>query len=41
MKKTRLEDVYLSLLHMQHEITLDENVRLKALKSLERMLEVR
>jgi quinolinate synthase len=41
MKKTRLEDVYLSLLHMQHEITLDEDMRLKALKSLEKMLEVK
>lgn len=40
MKKTRLEDVYLSLLHMQHEITLDEEIRTKALKSLEEMLKI-
>ena len=40
MKKTRLQDVYLALLNMQHEINLDEDIRLKALKSLERMLEI-
>lgn len=40
MKKTRLEDVYLSLLNMQHEINLDEDIRQKALKSLEKMLEI-
>ena len=40
MKKTRLQDVYLSLLNMQYEINLDEDIRLKALKSLERMLEI-
>lgn len=40
MKKTRLEDVYLSLLNMQYEITLDEDIRLKALKTLDKMLEI-
>ncbi|MEA4848814.1 MAG: quinolinate synthase NadA [Clostridiaceae bacterium] len=41
MKKTRLEDVRNSLLHMQHEIHVDETIRLKALKSLERMLKIK
>jgi quinolinate synthase len=40
MKKTRVKDVYLSLLHMQHEITLDEDIRVKALRSLEEMLKI-
>ena len=40
MKKTRLQDVYLSLLNMQHEINIDENIRLKALKSMEEMLKI-
>jgi len=40
MKKTRLEDVYMSLLNMQHEISLDEEIRLKALNSLEKMLQI-
>lgn len=40
MKKTRLEDVYLSLLHMQHEIHVPEEIRVKALKSLEEMLKI-
>ena len=40
MKKTTLEDVYNSLLHMQHNITIDEEIRVKALKSLERMHEL-
>ena len=37
MKKTILEDVYESLLYNQHEIILDEEIRLKALASLENM----
>lgn len=41
MKKTRLEDVHNALLNMQHEIHVDEAVRLKALKSLERMLKIK
>jgi len=40
MKKTRIEDVYLSLLNMQHEIKVDEEIRLRALKSLEEMLKI-
>lgn len=40
MKKTRLQDVHDSLLNMQHEITVDEEVRVKALKSLEEMLKI-
>ncbi len=40
MKKTRIEDVYLSLLNMQHEIKVDEDIRVKALKSLEEMLKI-
>ena len=38
MKKTRLDDVHSALLNMQHEIHVDEDIRIKALKSLERML---
>jgi quinolinate synthase len=41
MKKTRLEDVHSALLNMQHEIHVDENIRIKALKSLERMLKIK
>lgn len=41
MKKTRLEDVHNALLNKQHEIHVDENIRLKALKSLEKMLEIK
>lgn len=41
MKKTRLEDVHKSLLHMQHQIHVDETVRLKAMKALERMLKIK
>ncbi len=37
MKKTVLEDVYESLLYEQHEIKIDEEIRLKALASLENM----
>lgn len=40
MKKTRLQDVYLALLNMQHEIIVDEDIRLKALKSMEEMLKI-
>lgn len=40
MKKTRLQDVHASLLNMQHEINIDEDIRLKALNSLERMLKI-
>ncbi len=41
MKKTRLEDVHSALLNMQHEIHVDEDIRIKALKSLERMLKIK
>lgn len=41
MKKTRLEDVHNALLNMQHEIHVDEDIRLKALKSLEAMLKIK
>ena len=41
MKKTRLEDVHNALLHMQHQIHVDEAVRIKAMKALERMLEIK
>lgn len=37
MKKTVLEDVYESLLHDQYEIQIDEEIRVKALASLENM----
>jgi quinolinate synthase len=40
MKKTRLDDVYQSLLHMQYEITVPEDIRIKALKTLEKMLQI-
>lgn len=40
MKKTRLQDVYEALLNMQHEINIDEDIRIKALKSLEKMLQI-
>ena len=41
MKKTRLDDVHRALLNMQHEIHVDEDIRIKALKSLERMLKIK
>jgi len=41
MKKTRLSDVHNALLNMQHEIHVDEAIRLKALKSLEEMLKIK
>ncbi|WP_238915168.1 quinolinate synthase NadA [Clostridium sp. YIM B02555] len=37
MKMTNLENLYDALLNMNNEITLDEEIRLKALKSLENM----
>jgi quinolinate synthase len=40
-EKTRLEDVHNALLNMQHEIHVDETIRLKALKSLEEMLKIK
>jgi quinolinate synthase len=40
MKKTSLPDIYKALLHEQHEITVDEEIRQRALGCLERMLEL-
>ncbi len=40
MKKTRLQDVHDALLYMQHEINIDEEIRVKALNSLEEMLKI-
>ncbi len=40
MKKTRLTDVRDALLRMRHQVTLDEDVMLKARRSLDRMLEL-
>lgn len=40
MKKTRLQDVHAALLNMQHEIIVEEEIRQKALKSLEEMLKI-
>lgn len=40
MKKTRLEDVHNSLKNMQYEINVDEEIRVKALRSLEAMLKI-
>ncbi|MBM7614674.1 quinolinate synthase NadA [Alkaliphilus hydrothermalis] len=40
MKKNRLVDVYEALLEEKHEITVDENIREKALGSLEKMLRI-
>jgi len=37
MKKTTLENLYDTLLNMKNEITLDEDIRKKALRSLENM----
>ena len=40
MKKTRLEDVYNCLLNSQYEITLDEDIRIRAASSLLKMHEM-
>lgn len=40
MKKTSLESVYRALKDMRYNITLDEDIRLRAKKALDRMLEV-
>jgi len=41
MKKTTLKDVYEALKHDKNEITLDENLRIRAKQSLERMLKIK
>ncbi len=41
MKKTHIEDVLRSLENMEHEIILDEDLMIRAKKSLDRMLEVK
>lgn len=41
MKKTSLQSIYNSLKEMKYKIELDEEIRLKAKKSLERMLEIK
>lgn len=40
MKKTTLKDVYEALKNEQHEIHVQEDIRIRALKSLDRMLEL-
>jgi quinolinate synthase len=40
MKMTRLVDVYNSLMNMQYEVSVPENVRIKALGSLEKMISI-
>lgn len=40
MKKTSLQNVYYALAEMKHEIMLDEAIRVRAKKSLDRMLEI-
>ncbi|MBF0406267.1 MAG: quinolinate synthase NadA [Candidatus Riflebacteria bacterium] len=40
MKKTKLESVYNALLNGKHKIEIEESIRLKAAKSLEKMLKI-
>jgi quinolinate synthase len=40
MKKTTLENLYDTLANMSNEITLDEEIRKKAMKCLEKMHEL-
>lgn len=40
MKMTSLRDVYISLLNMDNEVVVPENIRTKALSSLDRMLSI-
>ena len=40
MKLNTLKKLYLCLKNEEPEITVDENVRVKAVKSIERMLEI-
>jgi quinolinate synthase len=40
MKKITLENTLASLQEMKHEIFVEEEMRLKALRSVERMLEI-
>lgn len=40
MKKNTLRDIYLSLLNEEKEITIEEDIRVKALKPIEKMLKV-
>ncbi|MFZ5354773.1 MAG: quinolinate synthase NadA [Bacillota bacterium] len=40
MKKTRLQDVYNALANMQHQIEIDEDIRVRALKALNEMLKI-
>ncbi len=41
MKWNTLEDIYNSLLYGQYEVDVEEKIRLKALKSIQRMIEVK
>ena len=40
MKKNRLDDIYYALEEENYEIKVDEDIRLRAIKSLDRMLEL-
>ena len=40
MKWHTLDDIYNALVYEQHEITVDKNIAQKALKCIDRMLEV-
>ena len=40
MKLNTLEKLYMCLENEEPEITVDENIRIKAVKSIERMLEI-